>query len=196
MRKKKALDARLDKAEQAIAELNLQGRGRKRFDEEGLRAAVAFILTRYDVVGLLAADYCVATQTICKRAYLGRPAQKVTVVTATVSTSRAAAAYNNTVQCLGWRVFVSNDAELGLSEAVLAYREEYIIEHGFNRLRGKLLGLTPLYLTSTTRIKGLIRLLSIGLRVLCLVEFTVRKALQEQGEKLDGIYAGNPNGRP
>ncbi|MEI6069954.1 MAG: hypothetical protein WCP96_21695 [Methylococcaceae bacterium] len=188
---KKALDARLDKAEQAIAVLNLQGRGRKRFDEEGLRAAVAFILTRYDVVGLLAADYCVATQTICKRAYLGRPAQKVTVVTATVSTSRAAA-YNNTVQCLGWRVFVSNDAELGLSEAVLAYREEYIIEHGFNRLRGKLLGLTPLYLTSTTRIKGLIRLLSIGLRVLCLVEFTVRKALQEQGEKLDGIYAGNP----
>jgi len=27
---------------------------------------------------------------------------------------------------------------------------------------------------------------------LCLVEFTVRKALQEQGEKLDNIYAGNP----
>ncbi|MEI7995560.1 MAG: hypothetical protein WCH01_11730, partial [Methylococcaceae bacterium] len=39
---------------------------------------------------------------------------------------------------------------------------------------------------------GLIRLLSIGLRVLCLVEFTVRSALQEQGEKLDEIYAGNP----
>ena len=75
---------------------------------------------------------------------------------------------------------------------MLAYREEYIIEHGFNRLRGKLLGLTPLYPTSATRIKGLIRLLSIGLRVLCLVEFTVRKALQEQGEKLDGIYDGNP----
>jgi len=189
---KKGLDARLDKAEQAIAELNRQGRGRKRFDEEGLRAAVAFILSRYDVVGLLVAYYYVATKTTRKRAYLGRPAQELTVVTATVSTSRAATAYNNTVQCLGWRVFVCNDAELSLGEAVLAYREEYIIEHGFNRLRGKLLGLTPLYLTSTTRIKGLIRLLSIGLRVLCLVEFTVRKALQEQGEKLDGIYAGNP----
>ena len=192
---KKALDARLDKAEQAIAALNRQGRGRKRFDEEGLRAAVAFILPRYGVVALLVADYCVETQTTRKRAYLGRPAQEVTVVTVvkvTVSTARAATAYHNTVQCLGWRVFVCNDAELGLGEAVLAYREEYIIEHDFNRLRGKLLGLTPLYLTPTTRIKGLIRLLSIGLRVLCLVEFTVRKALQEQGEKLDGIYAGNP----
>ena len=27
--------------------------------------------------------------------------------------------------------------------------------------------------------------------VACLVEFTVRKALQEKNEKLDGIYAGN-----
>ena len=45
-----------------------QGRGRKRFDEKGLRAAVAFILSRYDVVGLLVADYCVATKTTRKRA--------------------------------------------------------------------------------------------------------------------------------
>lgn len=189
---KKALDARLEKAEQAIKALNQHGRGRKRLDEEELRAAVASILKRYDLVGLLAVEYCAETQTTRKRAYLGRPAQDVAVVTATVSTARDATAYDNTVRCLGWRVFVCNDTELGLGEAVLAYREEYIVEHGFNRLRGKILGLTPLYLTSTTRIKGLIRLLSIGLRVLCLVEFTVRKALQEQGEKLDGIYAGNP----
>ncbi len=79
-----------------------------------------------------------------------------------------------------------------MGEAVLAYREEYLIERGFNRYRGKLLGLTPLYLCSTTRIKGLIRLLAIGLRVLCLVEFTVREALQAKAEKLDHLYAGNP----
>src|SRR5664280_1099179 len=189
---KKALDARLENAEQAIKALNQHGRGRKRLDEEGLRAGVESILKRYDMVGLLTIEYCVETQTIRKRAYLGRPAQDVTMVTVTVSTSRDVTAYDNTLRCLGWRVFVCNDTELGLGEAVLAYREEYIVEHNFNRLRGKILGLTPLYLTSTTRIKGLIRLLSIGLRVLCLVEFTVRKALQEQGEKLDGIYAGNP----
>ena len=87
---------------------------------------------------------------------------------------------------------VCNDLDLSLTEAVLAYREEYIIERGFNRFRGKTLGITPLFLSSTTRIKGLIRLLSIALRVLCLVEFTARKALQEQDAKLDNIYAGNP----
>jgi len=54
------------------------------------------------------------------------------------------------------------------------------------------LGPTPLYLSSEERIKGLIRLLSIGLRILCLLEFSVRKALSDQGEKLAGIYRGNP----
>ena len=75
-----------------------------------------------------------------------------------------------------------------MEEAVLAYREEYIIERGFNSFRGQKLCMTPLFLNSTTRIKGLIRLLSIGLRVLCVVEFKVREALQEKNEKLDKIY--------
>ena len=189
---KKALDARLEKAKQAIEDLNKQGRGRKRLDEEGLRMAVESILKRYNLVGLLAVEYCVQTKTTRKRAYLMRPAHEVTVVTVTVSTSCDATAYENTVRCMGWRVYICNDTELGLGEAVLAYREEYIVERGFNRFRGDMLGLTPLFLTSTTCIKGLVRLLSIVLRVVCLVEFTVRKALQEQNEKLDGIYAGNP----
>ena len=89
-------------------------------------------------------------------------------------------------------MYASNDARLSLSEAVLAYREEYLIERGFGRYKGKVLGLTPLYLSSEERIKGLIRLLSIGLRILCLLEFSVRKALSEQGGKIAGIYRGNP----
>ncbi len=108
-------------------------------------------------------------------------------------TRRDSVAYEESVRGLGWRVFVSNDLVLEVGEAVLASREESLIERGFHRYRGKLLGLTPLSLCSITRIKGLIRLLAIGLRVLCLVEFTVREALQAKAEKLDGIYAGNPN---
>jgi transposase len=189
---KVALDARLKKAEQAIEDLNKQGRGRKRLDEEEMRITVESILKRHKVADLLVVKYCLKTKITHKRAYLLRPAHDVTVVTVTVSTSRDVTVYENTVLCMGWRVYVCNDTELGLGEAVLAYREEYVVERCYNRFRGDTLGLTPLFLTSTTRIKGLIRLLSIGLRVLCLVEFTVRKALQEQDEKLNGIYAGNP----
>ncbi len=41
-------------------------------------------------------------------------------------------------------------------------------------------------------VTGLIRLLSIGLSVLTLLEFQVRHHLAENQEKLAGIYVGNP----
>jgi len=187
-----ALDKRIKKAEQEIQALNLRGRGRKNMDKEETEVAVNTILDRHDVVGLLVIKCDEKKEITIKRAYLERPAMEVTTVTVTVDTSHDSAAYDEVVRGLGWRVYACNDVELSLENAVLAYREQYIIERGFSRLRGKILGLTPLFLSSSTRIKGLIRLLSIGLRVLCLVEFTVREALREKGEKLNGIYAGNP----
>jgi len=87
---------------------------------------------------------------------------------------------------------VSNDLTLGLAEAVLAYREEYLIEQSFARYKGKVLNITPLYLSREHRVKALVRLLSIGLRVLGLFEYSVRKRLYEIKEPLCGIYKGNP----
>ena len=147
---------------------------------------------QHNVANLLVVETLSQTTTTPKRAYGKRSAQEITQTTVTVKTSRNTTAYADAVRHFGWRVFACNDLELNLTEAVLAYRDEYIIERGFGRLRGRMLGITPLFLNSTTRIKGLIRLLSIALRVLCLVEFNVRKALQEEGTKLDGIYKGNP----
>jgi transposase len=82
--------------------------------------------------------------------------------------------------------------QLSLEQAVLAYREEYLIERGFGRLKGKPLSLTPMYLQDDRRATGLIRLLTIGLRVLTLFEFVVRRRLTERNEELAGLYAGNP----
>ncbi len=188
----KALDARLEKAKKAIANLNLRGRGRKYLDENEMSIKVSDILEHHNVVGLLTIETLQETQTVHKRAYGKRTDETVTTTTITVHSSRNVTAYENTVRNLGWKVFVCNDLELSLTETVLAYRDEYIIERGFNRFRGKTLGITPLFLSSITRIKGLIRLLSIALRVMCLTEFTVRQALQEQDVKLNNIYAGNP----
>ncbi len=69
---------------------------------------------------------------------------------------------------LGWRVYVTNQSQpqLSLQSAVVAYREEYLIERGFGRFKGFPLSLTPIYLQRDDYVKGLIRLLSIGLRVL------------------------------
>lgn len=94
----------------------------------------------------------------------------------------------------GWRVSVSNQAneQLSLEQAILAYREEYLVEHGFGRVIGKPLSLSPMSVQSDRRATGLVRLLSIGLRVLTLLEFQVRQRLADTQEQLAGLYAGNP----
>jgi transposase len=188
----KGLDSRLEKAQNAIAELNRKGRGRKALREEEYPVAVEKIMKKYRVGDILKADYQTEVHRTGKRAWKERPARVVEKVTITVQSEIDPSAYQNRVRSLGWRVYVCNDLQLDLIEAVLAYREEYLIERGFGRYKGKALGLTPLYLGSEERKKGLVRLLSIGLRILCLLEFSVRKSLSDKNEKLSGIYRGNP----
>ena len=75
---------------------------------------------------------------------------------------------------------------------VLAYREEYLVERSLGRLKGQPLSLRPLYVERDDHATGLIRLLAIALRVLTLLEFVVRRRLTQEGERLAGLYAGNP----
>ena len=52
--------------------------------------------------------------------------------------------------------------------------------------------MTPIYLQREDHVTGLIRLLSIGLRVLTLLEFQVRRNLNQNKEQIAGLYVGNP----
>ena len=79
-----------------------------------------------------------------------------------------------------------------MPQVVWAYRGQYRIEDDWSRLKGRPLGLTPLYLQDEERIQGLVYLLSLALRVLTLVEWVVRERLRKEGSKLQGIYAGQP----
>lgn len=60
------------------------------------------------------------------------------------------------------------------------------------RLKGRPLSLTPMYVQRDDHATGLVRLLSIALRVLTLLEFIGRRQLAAEGTKLAGLYAGNP----
>ena len=111
------------------------------------------------------------------------------------------AALETALRRLGWRVYATDAPATGLAlEAVVpAYRGQWVIERGFERLKGRPLSLTPVYLQKEAHVLGLIRLLSIALRVLCLLEFGVRRGLAATEESLAGLYAGQPRratGRP
>ena len=190
-----ALRARLDKAQAALETLNERKQGKRHFTEvEPLRQVAAEIVRQYRVEGLLNLSYTEQVQERKVRPYGDRPAEVRIEREVTVRVSRNEIALEQADVRFGWRVYGTNHSKehLPLPKAVLAYRQEYLVERGFARLKGRTLSLTPMYLKDDQRVTGLIRLLSIGLRVLTLLEFVVQRRLAESREKLAGLYAGNP----
>lgn len=138
----------------------------------------------------------VTAMTVSKaiRPYQQRPARRADrtdfALTITPHAENLAAAQ----RLLGWRAYASNapPAALSLTTAVEVYRDAYLHEYGYSRLKGRPLALSPMYLQTDAQMTGLIRLLSLALRVLTLIEFVVRRRLAQEGASLQGIYAGNP----
>jgi transposase len=190
-----SLNQRLQHAQAEIAKLNLHTQGKPRFNSsQQLQSTAQQIADSYNLGELLHIDVQSNSHQLTKRAYAGRPATKVEQESFCVQTTIDQAALELTFYRLGWRVYVTNQSadELPLEKAVYAYRDQYLIEQGFGRFKGVPLSLTPLFLQFQHRILGLILLLSIALRVLVLTQFVVRKKLKQQGQKLSGIYAGQP----
>ena len=191
-----ALRARVAKAIAQIEALNQRGRGKKRFETvSALRQAVVAIVQRYGVEDLVWFRLTPHVTSRPVRAYRGQPARVDYDRHATVEVRGDEAALEATIGRLGWRIYGTNQplASLSLAQAVLAYRSEYQVERSFGRLKGRPLSLTPMYVQRDDHATGLIRLLSIALRVLTLVEFVGRRQLSAEGTKLAGLYAGTPS---
>lgn len=191
----RGLRARLAKAQAEITALNTRGRGQRRCaDPSALREAVEAILARYRVHGLLHVRYKEQLWEQPLRRYGGRAATMRLEWDVQVTVSLDQEAVTAAVRQLGWRVYVTTQPpeQLSLQEAVLAYRNQYLVERAMGRLKGRPLSLTPMYLERDDHATGLIRLLSIGLRVLTLLEFRVRQGLTTGKTTLAGLSVGNP----
>jgi len=189
-----ALRARVAKAKAQVEALNLRGRGRQRFEAIAtLREAVHDIVQRHRVEDFLWLRYDQHTTTRPVRAYKDRPAYVKEEHHATVEVRVDEAALESAVRRLGWRIYRTNQPveQLSLEQAVLAYRSAYLVERRLGRLKGRPLSLTPMYVQRDDHATGLIRLLSIALRVLTLVEFVVRRQLAAEEATLAGLYVGN-----
>jgi transposase len=202
-RQAKQLDERLREASAEVATLTpAVGRGHKQYrEEEALRTAVAEVLERYRLVGLLTVTWQREEQKQTRyqgsgRGGPGRPTYTKTKVRyAITAVQRNEAAIAQTKAQQGWRVQVTNlpASRWSLRQAVLLYNGGWSVERDFHILKDQPLGIQPLFVREDGQIVGLTRLLTIALRLLTLSELQVRSGLAETEEGLSGLYEGQPN---
>lgn len=192
----RGLEARLSRSEAVLHALTPpRGRGKKQWaDQSALEEAVQTVLNKHRVEGLLEVSYTQQVDRRSIRTYNDRPARQEERLRYTVEVQPQAEAIQQARRRLGWRLYVTNapPSALSLAQAVRAYRGAPHIERNFARLKGRALGIRPLYVQREDHAKGMVRLLSLALRVLTLTEYVVREKLHAAGETLTGLYAGNP----
>jgi transposase len=193
-----SLHERVQKAQHALQELTTRRQGKPRLTERAAaEEAIKAVLKQFRVEGLLQVQIQEHVHERPVRAYGGRLSGVRRDLSFTLSCSREETAIAKAMSQLGWRVYATNQAseQLTLEHAVEAYRDEYLVERNFARLKGCPLSLAPLYVQRDDHRVGLVRLLTLALRVLTLLEGVVRQRLGEQKEELAGLFAGNPKRR-
>lgn len=193
------LQRRLDKAEAALKRLTpARAQGKRQIkDEASLLSAIEQIEQKYRVEGLFHYTYQQEVKVRHIRAYKDKPARTEPQVRYQLTLSRHQAAIAQAEFKAGWRIYASNAPadRLSLTQAVLAYRDQYLEENIFRRLQGKFLSITPVYVQRDDHARGLFHLLTLGSRLLALGDYQAKQALTKEGAEaeLTGIYRGNPN---
>lgn len=193
------LHRRLTKAEAALNKLTpARSQGKRQIkDEASLLRAIEQIEQQYRLEGLFHYSYEQQVTQRHIRAYKQQPARTERDVRFQLTVSRNQAAIARAEFKAGWRIYGTNAPakQFSLTEAVLAYRDQYLEENIFRRLQGKFLSITPVYVQRDDHARGLFHLLTCAARLLALGDYQAKQALTQEGPdaELAGIYAGNPN---
>ena len=194
------LEKRLGHAEtQLMALTPPRGRGKRQItDEATLVEAIDGVLTAHRVDGLLRVTWEKQVEQTTHYVGRGRGAahrekrviQKIRFHITHIARQEDTIAARR--QRFGWKAFVTNaaPARLSLQGAVLCYRHEYRIERIFNRLKSRV-HIAPLFVKRNEQIEGLTSLLTLGVRVLTVTEFVLRRSLETAQAKLPGLHPEN-----
>jgi transposase len=194
------LEKRRCHAETKLAALTPpRGRGKRQITDEATRvAAIARVLTEHRVDGLLSVTW--AKQVEQTTPYIGRGRGSVHREKRVLEKTRYHITHivrqGETIAALrqrcGWKAFVTNapPTQRSLQEAVLGYRHEYRVERLFHRLKSRV-HIAPLFVKLNDQIEGLTYLLTLGVRVLTVMEFVLRRSLQTDQTTLPGLHPAN-----
>jgi hypothetical protein len=194
------LEKRLRHAETQLTALTPpRGRGKRQItDEATLVEAIDLVLKEHRVTGLLSVTW--EKQVEQTTQYVGRGRGSVRrekrVIQKTryhiTHIARQADTIATLSQRFGWKAFVTNAGQkrLSLRDAVLCYRNEYRVERIFNRLKSRV-HIAPLFVKLNEQIEGLTYLLTLGVRVLTVTEFVLRRSLEQDQVRLLGLHPEN-----
>ena len=194
------LEKRLRHAETTLTALTPpRGRGKRQItDEATLVEAIDLVLTAHRVKGLLSVAW--EKQVEQTTQYVGRGRGSLSREKRVIQKTRYhithSARQEDTIaarrQRFGWKAFVTNAGQerRSLQEAVLCYRNEYRVERLFNRLKSRV-HIAPLFVKLNEQIEGLTYLLTLGVRVLTVTEFVLRRSLETEQARLPGLHPEN-----
>ena len=194
------LETRLRHAETQLTALTPpRGRGKRQItDEATLVEAIDRVLTAHRVEELLSVVW--EKQVEQTTQYVGRGRGSMSREKRVIQKTRYhithIARQEDTIaarrQRFGWKAFVTNagHTRLSLQEAVLCYRNEYRVERIFNRLKSRV-HIAPLFVKLNEQIEGLTYLLTLGVRVLAVTEFVLRRSLETAQASLPGLHPEN-----
>ena len=194
-KQKTKLDSQLEKSLIEIVSMNTRGRGKPVY-KSGAEAEdkIHSILKNHSVSGLISYEILEKVTDKPIRAYGNKPKRIEKKISVIVSAKINQEAYGAAIESAGWRAYVTNRSEnlLSIEAVVLAYRDQYVVEHAFHRLKGKCLSLTPIHIQKDERIDGLVKLLTIPLRILVVIDKTLQDSIAQRGQKLSGLFKYNP----
>jgi len=189
----RGLEKRLDNAIKKLLALTpLRGPGKRQITEEkALKAAIDRILKLHKVTGLLCSKYEKETERIVKyvgrgRGSADRPKKIIEKIRyQMISVDRNDDQIKSVKERQGWKVFVTDvsSKRLSFKDVVKCYRKEYRVERIFNRLKSRM-NIDPLFVQRDDQVKGKTHLLTIGARVLTLIEYIVRRSLQKEATNI------------
>jgi transposase len=198
------LEKRLRHAETQLTALTPpRGRGKRQItDEATLVEAIALVLTAHRVDGLLSVAWEKqveqTTQYVGRgRGSLNREKRVIQKIRSHITQiARQEDRIANLRQRFGWKAFVTNagHTRLSLQDVVLCYRNEYRVERIFNRLKSRV-HIAPLFVKRNEQIEGLTYLLTLGVRVLTVTEFVLRRSLETAQASLPGLHPENKQKR-
>ena len=194
------LEKRLSHAETQLTALTPpRGRGKRQItDEATLLEAIALVIKDHRVDGLLSVAW--EKQVEQTTQYVGRGRGSLhrekrvsqTIRYHITHITRQEGPIAALKQRFGWKAFVTNarQTRLSLQDAVLCYRNEYRVERIFNRLKSRV-HIAPLFVKLNEQIEGLTYLLTLGVRVVTVTEFVLRRSLEQDGASLPGLHPEN-----